>query len=404
MISNIAFAQDKDKLKNEKQKLQEEINYYNKLLLDNKAKAKLSLNQILLLNKKIEKRKQLINAIDFELRKTITEIKIRMNNINELNNELKRLKEGYAKMVYAAHKNRNVYNRLMFVFSAEDFNQAYKRLRYIQQYNEYLKKQVELIKETEKKIGKQISELNQIKNTKEQLKKTNEQENSTLVKEKKQQDVELSQLKKNQKKLQQTLNAKQKAAIALQRQIEAIIAREIAESARKNEKKEIVNKEKKEEGKEKKTKTLNYILTPEEQKLSRSFSENIGKLPWPTVKGVISSSFGEHPHPALKGIMIKNNGIDIATEGGAQSRAVFDGKVSAVINIPGANKAIIIRHGAYLSVYSNLSEVYVNKGDIVKTKQNIGKIATDASDNKTELHFEIWRDKSLLNPATWLAR
>ena len=143
-------------------------------------------------------------------------------------------------------------------------------------------------------------------------------------------------------------------------------------------------------------------LTPDEQLLSSSFEGNKGKLPWPSVHGIITSTFGTHDHPILPGIKTVNNGIDIATARNARVRAVFDGKVSGVISIPGSGKAIIIRHGEYLSVYSNLSEVFVKMGDKIKTKDDIGVVMTDNEESKTELHFEIWKGKVLMNPASWL--
>ena len=145
-------------------------------------------------------------------------------------------------------------------------------------------------------------------------------------------------------------------------------------------------------------------MTPAELLLSENFESNQGGLPWPLERGIISSTFGEHEHPVLKGVKIKNNGIDILTEENAKVRAIFAGTVTRVMSIPNYNYVIMIRHGEYLSVYSNLDEVYVNKGDMVDTKQEIGKLHTNAKDLKTELHFELWKGKTLLNPASWLAK
>jgi septal ring factor EnvC (AmiA/AmiB activator) len=279
----------------------------------------------------------------------------------------------------------------MFIFSANDFNQAYRRLRYIQQFNSNLKKQAKLIENGELKIENEVSRLKTEETEKQSLKTNNENENNQLVSVKQQQGKTLKELQKKQTELQKTLKEKEKTAAKLQKEIEAIIAKEISESSTKKDAVRSKNPEK-------------FSLTPEEQKLSNTFSGNRGKLPWPTAKGIVASSFGEHDHPVLKGIKTKNNGIDIATEAGVEARTIFDGKVTAVISVPGADKAIIIRHGDFLSVYSNLEETYVNKGDKVTTKQRIGKIATDQSDSKTELHFELWQGKSLLNPMDWLAR
>jgi murein hydrolase activator len=387
------FAQDaeKERLKKEKAKLQQEINYTNELLKQAKRSTQTSLNNLVILNKQIEKRKQLITTIEAEIQTTENQIQQRKGDIVVLNNNLEKLRNEYAKMVFAAYKNRNFYSKLMFIFSANDFNQAYRRLRYIQQFNSNLKKQAELIEETQNKIKHNISELNNIKTDKESLKSNNLNENKQLLSAKQQQGKTLKELQKKQTQLQKTLKEKERAAAKLQREIESIISKEISESSSKKDVIKSTNPEK-------------FSLTPEEQKLSNTFSGNRGRLPWPTVKGIIASSFGEHDHPVLKGIKTKNNGIDIATEPGVDARTIFDGKVTAVISVPGADKAVIIRHGDFLSVYSNLEVTYIAKGDKVTTKQKIGKIATDQTDSKTELHFELWQGKSLLNPMVWLAR
>ena len=393
MFTFHCFSQDseKERLKKEKQKLQQEINYTNELLKQAKKSTQTSLNHLVILNKQIEKRKQLIKTIENEINATENQIQQRKHDVVFLNNDLENLKKEYARMVYAAYKNRSFYSKLMFIFSANDFNQAYRRLRYIQQFNSNLKKHAEMIVQTQNKIKTKITELNYSKSEKENLKSSNVTESNQLLGEKNQQSKSLKDLQKQQNQLQKTLKEKEKAAAKLQREIEAIITKEITESSSKKDVVKSTNPEK-------------FSLTPEEQKLSNTFAGSKGKLPWPTVKGVVSSSFGEHDHPVLKGIKVKNNGMDISTESGSEARSVYDGKVTAVISVPGADKAVIIRHGDFLSVYSNLEETYVKKGDKVNTKQKIGKISTDQSDSKTELHFELWQGKSLLNPMLWLAR
>ena len=388
-----SFAQDseKERLKQEKAKLQQEINYTNELLKQAKKSTQTSLNNLVILNKQIEKRKQLITTIEAEIQATENQILQRKGDIVVLSNNLESLRNEYAKMVYAAYKNRSFYSQLMFIFSANDFNQAYRRLRYIQQFNTNLKKQAELIEQTQNKIKHKITDLNNIKNDKENLKSSNLNESKQLLSAKQQQGNTVKELQKKQAKLQKTLKEKERAAAKLQKEIESIISKAITESSTKKDVIKSTNPEK-------------FSLTPDELKLSNTFSGNRGKLPWPTVKGIVASGFGEHDHPVLKGIKTKNNGLDIATESGGEARSIFDGKVTAVISVPGADKAVIIRHGDFLSVYSNLEQTYVSKGDKVTTKQKVGKIATDQSDSKTELHFELWQGKSLLNPMSWLAR
>ncbi|MDO8897638.1 MAG: M23 family metallopeptidase, partial [Bacteroidales bacterium] len=193
-------------------------------------------------------------------------------------------------------------------------------------------------------------------------------------------------------KLQQTLRQKEQDARKLQREIEAIIAEEIRKARQRQGEKDTGAPDRL------------MSLTPEEQKLSNSFTQNRGKLPWPVERGVISSRFGEQPHPVLKKVTIKNNGIDIATTKGSEARAVFDGVVVSTNRITASNNAVIIRHGDYFSVYSNLEQVYVKRGDKISTKQSIGLIHTEKTESKTELHFEIWQNRTIVDPALWLAR
>jgi len=300
---------------------------------------------------------------------------------------LARLKEEYAEMIYYAHKNRSSYDKLMFIFSSSDFNQAYKRLKYFQQYSAYRKTQVLLIEETQAQIKQKLSDLENLKLAKVDLLRSFETERSKLNAEKIQQDQTMSTLSKKEKELLATIKEKEKAAKKLQKEIEKIIAEEINTASKKTGT----------------TKSGSYDLTPSEVQLSADFQQNKGGLPWPLERGIISGTFGEHPHPVLKNVITKNNGIDILTDKDTKARAIFNGEVTRVMSIPNYNYVIMIRHGEFLSVYSNLSEVFVQKGDMVTTKQDIGNIHTDIKDNKTELHFELWQGKTLLNPSLWLA-
>ncbi|NTV84365.1 MAG: peptidoglycan DD-metalloendopeptidase family protein, partial [Bacteroidales bacterium] len=200
-------------------------------------------------------------------------------------------------------------------------------------------------------------------------------------------------LSKKEKELQKTLKEKEAAAKKLQQAIQDIIAEEIRLANERAKKAGGVS-----------LKTGEFALTPEEKVISDNFLNNQGKLPWPVDKGIISSTFGEHPHPVLKNVKTRNNGIDIMTESGTEARAIFSGVVTRVMNVPNNNNVIIIRHGEFLSVYSNLDQVYVKIGEKVSTKQKIGTVFTNKTDSKTELHFEVWQSKTLLNPEVWLAR
>jgi len=301
-------------------------------------------------------------------------------------------------MIVYAYKNRNASSRLMFLFASSSVNQAYLRLKYLQQYNAYRKKQVELITNTSKKLNENISQLKNIQTDKTVKRKKSEDEELVLAKEKIEKNDAVKKLLQKEKELKIAIKQKQTEAKKLQQSIETIITAEINKATAAKSKTTVTTKTN-----VKVSLTSKELgLSEAEIKLSDNFSTNKGKLPWPTDKGIVVSTFGVHPHPVLSDIKIKNNGIDISASKGDKARAVFDGKVTGVVSIPGAGKAVIVRHGEYLTVYSNLSEVYVKTGDTVKTKQNIGLINTDEEENKTEMHFEIWFGKVLTDPENWL--
>ncbi len=385
-IISASYAQKdkKAKLQQNKKNIEKEISYTNKLLRDTKKSKKISLNQLVLIKNKIGKRQELITTINYEISYLDKEIKQTQADIEKLTRDLKNLKDEYAKMVYFAYKNMNSYDRLMFIFSAEDFNQAYRRLKYLQQYNSYRKMQAELITITRVLLNEKKNDLEQQKSEKVELLITKESEKNLLNREKKKKSSTVIQLKRKEKKLLKKIRLKEAQARILQKEIQAIIAAEMRKSGTKSPK-------------------YAFSLTPEEKILSNSFSTNKGKLPWPSERGIVSSTYGVHPHPVLNQIVTENFGIDILTSKNAMARAVFKGTVRFIISISNT-KAVGVKHGEYFTLYSNLDEVYVTKGETVSTKQIIGKVHTDSEDNKTELHFELWKGDKKQNPAYWLAR
>ena len=407
-----AIGQNKKDLEKKKAQLQKEINATNQLLNETKKNKKLSLNQLVTLNQKIEIREELITTIAYEVNEINSSINLTNTSINNLKKEIEKLKAEYEKMIYYAYKNQSAYTKLMFIFSAKDFNQAYNRMKYFEQYSEYRKKQALIIQKTQNNLAEIVKELEAKRSELKALLGEKEEEKKTLTIEKSEKEDVLIQLQEKEGQLKADLKKKQEDANKLQKEIKRIIeeeikrAREEAVLAAKNAKAKNPPNPKNNTTKEnpKEVKNENVLtLTPEAQKLSDNFELNKGKLPWPVAEGVIIEYFGEHEHPVLKGIKVKNDGIDISTKVGSAVRAVFDGEVTGVISIPGAGKAIIVRHGEYLSVYSNLSETNVKKGDKIKTKQNIGTALTD-EDNKTSMELQIWKGSILLNPIGWIYR
>lgn len=369
-------------LERKKSSLKKDIAYKNKLLKETSRNKKNSLNQLRLLNNKIREREELIATITSEVNIIDDEINENKDQIAVLKKDIENLKAEYAEMIRFAYKNRSDYDKVMFVFASEDFNQAYKRIKYLQQYSEYRKRQAAAIKRMEETLTEEVSELEKRKEDKQQLLKNKSSEKSSLAEEKKEQQAVYKGLKSKEKQLKKQIKKKEQERRAIQKAIERIIKEAIRRSSKKSNR--------------------SLADTPESKALAASFTSNKGKLPWPVKKGVITERFGVHAHPILKHIKVNNNGVTISTENGGQARAVFTGEVSRVLVIPGAGKAIIIRHGDYLTVYGNLSDVYVSSGDKVKTKQVLGTVGT--SDGKTSIQFEIHKGQSAeaLNPAYWL--
>lgn len=384
------YSQTKKELEAKKRKLQKEINYTNKLLKETRKNKDHSLEELLSLKSKINARTNLISAINSEMKLINTEIEASNTEINNLEIELAELKVEYAKIIYYAFKHRSSFDKMMFVFASRDFNQAYKRLKYIQQYSEYRKAQAQEIVNTQEELKNSIETLKQTKQEKSVLVSLEEQEKQKLASEETEKETIVKKLQGKEQELKSKLQKKQAAAQKLQKAIQRIIEEEIRK-AREAAKKA---------GKTSK----GFPMTPEALKLSNSFASNKGKLPWPVIQGVITAKFGKHPHPVLQGIVLNNNGIDISTTKGAKARAIFSGEVSSVAIIPGEGKVVMVRHGEYLSVYSYMTDVYVKKGDKVTTKQELGALVNDPGKGKAQVHLEIWKGMTKLNPQYWIYR
>ena len=383
VVHNAALSQSKTDLENKKKKTLEEISYTNKLLKQTKESQKESYNSLLLISKNINSRKELIQNINDEVSYYNERVLETELIITIMQDDLEILKQKYANMIKVAWKNQNKYNDIMFILSADDFNQTYLRLKYMQQLAEFRKKQFMAINSVKAVLEIQIAKLNEAKLSKTRLLNEEKKESQKLTKEQQNKESTLANLKSQEQELKNKLQEQQKQMAQLQREIEKLIAEEAKRSSG--------------------SKTGKYELTPAEKIVSTNFDNNKGRLPWPVERGVITSSFGKQNHPILRNVTLDNKGIDITTTTGSTARAVFDGEVRKVISIPGAQNAVIIRHGQYLSVYTNLDDVYVSVGEMVVTKQSLGIIHTDKSENKTVLHFEIWKVSTPMNPSYWLA-
>lgn len=396
-----ALAQSSSELKRQKEALTREIESLNRSLNQTANNKNLSLKEIRALNAQIRLRERKISVINSEVKLLDNQISENSNTVRSLQSQLVKLKKEYAAMVLFAFRNQSSYSKLMFIFASQDFNQAYKRLKYLQQFSEYRKKQARYIEGTQNDLNHKITELDKNKKEKNNLLTDQQKERKTLAVQKNSKSKVLSSLTSQEKKLKQELTQKQRESARLNRAIQNAINREI-EEARKRAEAEAAKAGNKDGSPSRNIASGSSILaaTPESAKLSSDFLGSRGNLPWPVTSGMIIEDFGNHT--IGRNVTVENNGVDIKTAPGSAVRAVFGGEVAAVQNISGSY-AVLIRHGEYFTVYSNLKSVSVSRGQKVSLKQNIGVVITDPVDGTTEVHFEVRKGATPMNPAGWLA-
>ena len=399
LLSFSAFSQTKEELKKQKSSIEKEISYTTDLLNKTKANKTKSLSYLKVLDKQINNKERLLQTLNIEIsllnkqiRKTEKSIINTGQSIVAEQDNLELLKSEYAKMIFACFKKKGNRNDLIFIISAEDFNQAYKRIIYLKQYASFRTNQAEKITESQKELERKKIDLNAQKKqlisesaSKKELVGAKKNELNTISDTKQEKQALVNKLSKSERLFKKQLKAKQKRAKALDDEIRKIIEEEIRKAREEAEKK---NK--------------GFSLTPEAMALSSEFYNNKGKLPWPLAKGVIVQGYGKQKHAVFAGIETFNNGIDIATDKNTNVRAIFDGTVSRIFFIKGEGKAILMNHGEYFSVYSGLKEVSVKVGDKLLAKEKIGVVFTQEMEEKTELHFEIWKGYDKHDPSKWL--
>ncbi len=396
--------------------LQKQISDTESLLKDTKKDVGSQLNGLAALTGQIEERKRYILAINNDMEAIERELSSLEYQLNVLQKDLKDKKKKYEASVQYLYKNKSVEEKLMFIFSAKSLSQTYRRMRYVREYATYQRLQGEEILKKQEQIRKKKAERQQVKNAKEGLLKEREAEKAKLEDQEKEKRTLVANLQKKQKGLQSEINKKRKEANQLNARIDRLINEEIerahkrAEEARRN----AIVREKTESKEKKSTETVTatkakpldtYRMSKEDRELSGSFAANRGKLPMPvTGPYIIVSHYGQYAVEGLRNVQLDNKGIDIQGKPGAKARAIFDGKVAAVFQLNGLFN-VLIRHGDYISVYCNLSSASVKSGDTVKTKQEIGQIFSDGTDNgRTVLHFQLRKEKEKLNPEPWLNR
>jgi len=403
-----SFGQSKKDLEKQRKKTEEEIALTKKILKETKNKKQQSIREIVTISRLIEKREELINTINEEIIYVNKDVEGKKNDIEILNNQIDLEKKNYAKAIVQSFKSKKVYNNSLYLFAAKSFNQLFLRFRFSAYLNAAQEKFLFRIDEKKTELENILQELLGLKVSKEKLANNKKSEVKELEQDKTEKNKVVVALTGKESELKKSLEKQKKAKENLNAQINAIIAKEIAAARKKAiDQRSTAGKSdgKTNDKNGSKPKTENNIpsVTPEVKQLSDNFAANKGRLPWPVEKGFISERFGSHAHEKLDQVTVQNNGIDIQASRGSNARCIHKGTVTAIINIPGMGKAVIINHGEYYTVYSKLKDVSVSQGQTVSFKQIIGSIAED-EDGATEIHFEIWFNQDKQNPELWLAR
>ncbi|MDR1859964.1 MAG: peptidoglycan DD-metalloendopeptidase family protein [Bacteroidales bacterium] len=377
-----AAGQAMYELQSEREQAVESIRTITMLLEQAKQDENASLERLNLITRQINNRNRVILNIRRECKILDDFIAENTEAVAMMQDELTKLKDEYARMIRFAQKNSSNHNLFLFIVTADDVNQAYKRMQYMRQYTQQRKAQLDVIASLTKIIDYQLAGMEKQKIQKMNLLNQQRRENAKLEAEKREQAKAIEELRQRQDDLNQRLQAQEYQQNIVNLAVESYF----------NEQSEVV------------ASAYQFRMTPEQQQLAVGFLQNRGQLPWPVERGIITAQFGVHPHPLLSQITIKNSGIDINTNSGAPARAVYAGEVSRVFAISGGNMSVIVRHGRFLTVYSNLASVFVRQGQQVSQKQALGVIFTDPADNKTVLKFQVWENNRKLNPQDWLAR
>jgi septal ring factor EnvC (AmiA/AmiB activator) len=428
LISFASFGQStSEKLRTEQARLEKKISNTKSLLDKTKSNTEQSLNELRLIDNQIKFRQELVTNFDNQVRGAEVKVLEKDSEIKELQQKLSRLKAQYKQLLLYAYKHRNKFGRMMFIFSSTSYNEAIKRGSYLERIADIQNKQFLIIRQHQGLIKEEIQSIEKEKQYKLMVLEEKRREKSAIEKDKKKQELTYKKFKQEENKLLAQLKEDERKKEVLKQKISAAIQKEIADAEAKRKKAEKAAAEA--EAKKKKAsssgtasttgtsttakpeatvekKEVAFTETKESAALSKSFEGNKGKLPWPVDKGSITEGFGKNAHPTLEGVFTNNNGIDISAPKNAQVRSVFEGEVTSVLNIPGAGKVVIIKHGNYRTVYSNLQDTYVKSGSKVSTKQAIGSLLVKEGSSVSVSHFEVHQVVGTvvqcLNPTLWV--
>jgi len=413
----VVFGQKKsDQLQAEQTKLEKKLSTTKNLLAKVKSGTEASLNELKLIENQVKFREDLVQNFDNQIRGADLTISSKDAEVIALQKKVERLKAQYKKLLLYAYKHRNRYGKMMYIFSSANYFEAVKRNSYLKRIADIQQKQFLIIRQNQGAIKSEISTIRTEKSKKELLLSEKVIEKNKILKDREHKQEALNSLRKDEAKLLAELKATEKQKDELKRRIKQAIEKEIADAEAKAKKEQQKNdatnaKAKATSGSSSSATTAKkeVVLTDTKENIAmgKNFESNRGKLPWPVAKGTIVEAYGKNPHPTMANVFTNNNGIDIGAPKNAQVRAVFEGEVTSVLNIPGAGKVVIIKHGNYRTVYSNLQDVYVSVGSKVTTKQTLGSLLPD-DDNISTAHFEIHQvvDGTVqrINPTLWLSQ
>lgn len=383
--------EDINALKNKQDKLKKQMQNTDKKLTETRRNTMQSLRELERLNEDIVYRDQIIKKQADELNRYSEQIDSLNVSIDKLSVEYDKMKKKQSDMIYYAFMTKNTQSDfIIYILSSKNFQEAYRRVIYLSNLATIRKEQSAELNKTKQDIQLRRDKVDRLKNTTKSLMAKQEKEKEFALYQKQKQDKLLVSLKAQEKLLKSELEKQQIASERLNQKIQNVIAQQAA-AAKKRKKTQTTTKD-------------GYAMTREETTVAGGFEKNQGRLPWP-VKGTITGSFGKQPHPVLKDVTVNNKGVYITAAPGSKATAVYDGTVSQCFSVPGNNNAVIVRHGNYLTVYANLTDIYVKSGAKIAKGAPIGKIYEDSDDkNKATLFFQVWKEKSLLNPQQWLKK
>jgi len=423
-------AQTKEELQRQKVLLQDQIDLSSELLLKTKNTKEASLSELQTLNQKIEARNKLIRTMDRQIRSIDREVMRKAKEIKNLEIRVDSLKSDYADLIKLAQRQQKPRDQILFILSSSSFAQAAKRMQYFKDMAAYRERQVQQIAIAQETLARERETLIAKKAEKIQVQTAQEGEKLALQADAQVQETAVQNLQSKESTLKKDIDKKQREAQQLEQQIKRIIAEEMRKAKERAERsslegeakelglvsgkdysrrtsnkalKKLIDKTRAAKGLDVRDDGPSFAMTPEARALANNFASNKGALPWPVERGIITGKFGKHPHPIVKGVIVDNPHIEITTEENAIVRSVFEGEVSSVVPIPGANVMVLVRHGNYFTVYSNLINVKVKAGDVVSLKEPIGTAFTD-EEGKTMVQLGIWKDADIQDPNPWLAK